>query len=127
MKTSCLKISSVMVTVLICSLISIFFLTGCEKLNVPGDTPSCIKAKIRDLQSGEVQNPPAKVIEWSYHGEKYYYITSDCCDQFNYLYDDNCKIVCAPDGGFTGGGSGDCPDFSDGTLTTKVIWEDDRN
>src|SRR5688500_15649158 len=39
----------------------------------------------------------------------YYYAVSGCCDQLNPLFDAEGKYVCAPDGGFTGRGDGQCP------------------
>jgi len=47
-------------------------------------------------------------------------------EEFNFLYDDNCKKVCAPDGGFSGAGNGNCPDFQ-GTIERTLVWEDQRN
>ena len=72
-----------------------------------------------------VQNPPAEIWEWKIDNTSYYYITSDCCDQFNYLYDSDCNVVCAPDGGFTGAGDGKCTDLNEPTQKT-LIWEDLR-
>jgi hypothetical protein len=89
------------------------------------DVPNCVKIKIRKIKREEVRNPPAIVWEWKVNGKTYYYITSDCCDQFNYLYDDNCKEVCAPDGGFSGEGDGNCPEFN-GQVEKTLIWEDGR-
>jgi len=56
----------------------------------------------------------------------FYYITSDCCDQFNYLYDDKCNLICAPDGGLSGMGNGKCPNFN-GQIEKTLVWLDDRN
>ena len=112
--------------ILLLTLISVLTLTSCEKLDVPDETPRCIKRKIRKLKSDQIRNPPAKVIEWNYNGEKYYYIPSYCCDAYSELYDKKCNLICHPDGGFSGAGDGTCPDFTNGTLTTKIIWEDDR-
>ena len=42
-------------------------------------------------------------------GQRFYLFTPPCCDQFNKLYDANGHYVCAPSGGFTGGGDGRCP------------------
>ena len=47
------------------------------------------------------------------------------CDQFNYLYDSDCNIICAPDGGFIGTGDGKCPDFIE-PIKKTLIWEDLR-
>lgn len=101
-------------------------LSSCEKIDLEKDAPNCIERKIRKIKREEVRNPPASVWEWKVDGKTYYYITSDCCDQFNYLYDDNCNEVCAPDGGFSGGGDGNCPQFN-GQIEETIIWEDDRN
>lgn len=87
--------------------------------------PNCVERKIKKIKKEKVQNPPAKVWEWKVNGETYYYITSDCCDQFNYLYDDKCNEICAPDGGFSGSGDGKCPQFN-GPIEKTLVWEDDR-
>jgi hypothetical protein len=99
---------------------------SCTELELEKDVPNCIKQKIRKIQREDVQNPPASVWEWKDGNKTYYYITSDCCDQFNYLYDDNCNEICAPDGGFTGTGDGNCPDFN-AQIEKTLVWKDDRN
>ncbi len=100
--------------------------TGCNKLKLDEDVPKCIENRIKDIIKAPVTNPPAKVVKWVDGADTYYYFTSDCCDAFNYLYDTDCNVVCAPDGGITGGGDGNCPAFSSG-LEKTLIWEDDRN
>lgn len=102
-----------------------FIGSSCKKLDIKADVPNCIEQKINKISKEEVQNPPASVWEWKTDGKTYYYFTSGCCDQYNYLYDDNCKQVCAPDGGFSGHGDGKCPDFN-GTIEKTLIWEDNR-
>ena len=106
---------------IIVGFLSIF--SSCEKEEI--DAPSCIIDKVREIQKEGVYNPPAQVWMWLVDGETYYYITSDCCDQFNYLYDSECNIVCAPDGGITGNGDGQCPEFT-GPVEKTLIWEDTR-
>ncbi|WP_230679862.1 DUF6970 domain-containing protein [Pontibacter rufus] len=101
-------------------------LSSCEKLELEVNVPNCIEQQIREIKQEDVRNPPAKVWQWKVDNKIYYYITSDCCDQFNYLYDSNCNVVCAPDGGITGAGDGRCPDFN-GQVEQTLIWEDDRN
>lgn len=100
------------------------FLT-CNSAEKDLETLSCIEEKIEFIKSDEVSNPPTKIFKWEADGNTYYYITSDCCDQFNYLYDTNCELICAPDGGFTGMGDGNCPDFN-GEIEKKLFWEDSR-
>ena len=99
--------------------------SSCSKVEVPKNTPSCIKSKIRKIKKQTVQNPPAKVYSYALDGETVYYFPPRCCDVPSDLYDGNCNLICHPDGGFSGGGSGDCRGFSlDSTAT--LIWEDTR-
>lgn len=100
---------------------------SCEKIELPEGTPAFVKNKILEIKSAPVRNPPSRVYEWEYNGVKYYYITAYCCDTWSDLYDANGTLVCHPDGGITGTGDGKCPDFTTGTLTKKIIWEDQRN
>lgn len=104
----------------------IFLFPACDKLDLLADVPSCIENEIREIKKEEVRNPRAQVWKWEVDGNTYYYITSDCCDQFNYLFDEDCNVVCAPDGGFSGNGDGNCPDFT-GEIKYALVWEDDRN
>jgi len=101
------------------------FIPACEKKDTAYDVPSCIENKIKEIEKEEVRNPPAQVWRWEENGDVYYYITSDCCDQYNFLYDEDCNVVCAPDGGFTGNGDGNCPNFSSNTVKT-LVWKDNR-
>jgi hypothetical protein len=103
----------------------ILTLSSCAKLDLNIDVPSCIEKKIRKIQKDGVNNPPAQVWKWVANGKTYYYITSDCCDQYNYLYDNNCIQVCAPDGGDSGNGDGKCPNFN-GSIEKTLVWEDIR-
>ena len=98
---------------------------SCEPLNLEIDVPSCIEREIRQMKRDPVTNPPAAVYQWETEGKIYYYITSDCCDQYNWLYDTSCDVVCAPDGGFTGMGDGNCPQWT-GTISQKLVWRDSR-
>lgn len=100
-------------------------MSACEKLDLAVDVPSCVERKIREIKKEGVRNPPAQVWEWVADGQTYFYITADCCDQYNYLYDENCNEVCAPDGGISGQGDESCPDFK-GEIEKTLIWEDDR-
>jgi len=104
----------------------VLFISSCENLNLEPDTSSCVEKKIRKIKRAEVTNPPAAVWKWEVDTKTYYYFTSNCCDQFNYLFDSNCNEVCAPDGGFTGDGDGNCPEFI-GTIEKTLIWQDDRS
>lgn len=105
---------------------SIVVLTSCEKDNISTNLPSCIETKIKEIKNKAIANPPTEVWRWDVKDEIYYYITSDCCDQFNILYDKHCQIICSPDGGFTGAGDGNCPEF-EGEIRKVLVWEDIRD
>ena len=102
-----------------------FFCFGCKSTKQEENLPSCINLKIEAIKKEPVRNPPAEVWKWEEGKKMYYYITSDCCDQYNYLYNDNCEVICAPDGGFTGKGDQKCPNFDEKIIKT-LIWKDQR-
>ena len=97
--------------------------SGCKKLNLPVTVPDCVERDIKrfERQDGGFDNAVA-VYQWLVDGKIYYYYASDCCDQFNYLYDEECNLVCAPDGGFGGNGDGNCPEFV-GDITEVLVWK----
>ena len=99
--------------------------TSCKKLDLEVKVPNCVETKIKKIKKEKVYNPPAQVWKWEVDGNEYYMFTSDCCDQFDYLYDDNCDKVCAPSGGITGAGDGNCPEWT-GAITKTLVWEDER-
>lgn len=101
------------------------FILSCSPDDIKKEVPTCIETKIKKFKKDNVANPPIEVWEWKTNEQVYYYITSPCCDQFNYLYDDDCNVVCAPDGGFSGAGSEDCPTFGEDLVKT-LVWKDDR-
>lgn len=99
---------------------------GCNKLDVPKDTPACIKKEIKKIQSENVWSPPASVWQYEYNGQTVYYISAHAGDIPSELYDNNCNHICSPDGGFTGEGDGKCSDFISKRTNPKLIWQDER-
>ena len=98
---------------------------SCTKNSTPR-IPPCISGKIEAIQQVPKYNPPATVYRYLY-GDKYVYLfTSDCCDQYNYLYDKDCNVICAPSGGITGKGDGRCRNFSEVATNETLIWKDPR-
>ncbi|CAF3402982.1 unnamed protein product [Rotaria socialis] len=92
-----------------------------------GAIPACIQEKIDSVLAGPVWNPPATITKYSYDDKTTYLFSSNCCDQFNSLYDESCNHICAPSGGFTGRGDGRCVNFQrDATFLGKV-WVDTRS
>jgi hypothetical protein len=89
------------------------------------NVPNCVQTKIELIQSLPVENPSKEVWKWQVDGNTYYYFSAACCDQYSELYDTNCNLVCHPDGGLTGAGDGNCPNFS-GSIIKTLIWKDPR-
>lgn len=87
------------------------------------ELPTCIKLKIDSFKTVQKHEQPQKVVEYQYKGKKVYYVVMPCCDFFNEVYDDKCKLLGSPDGGFTGKGDGKLPDFFKEAKNEKLIWE----
>lgn len=89
--------------------------------------PDCVNQIIEDINESDVTNPPKKVFSLSFEGKTYYYVTAPCCDFFTELYDEDCNLICAPDGGISGSGSGTCPEgFEINEIEKELIFEDQR-
>ena len=84
--------------------------------------PTCIKNKIDSFKLKAAHEKPQRVVEYMYKGKKVYYVVMPCCDFFNEVYDENCKFLGSPDGGFTGKGDGKLPDFFAEAKSEKLIW-----
>ena len=104
---------------------AVLLISGCKKIALKEDVPACIEKKIKDISNEEVRNSPAEVWKWEANGDVFYYFTSNCCDEFNYIYDGNCNVICAPDGGISGNGDGNCPDLEIEALKS-LVWKDKR-
>jgi hypothetical protein len=88
--------------------------------------PICIKAMIEKMKTEPVTNPPSKIYSYTFNNKTVYYVPGVCCDNFSDLYDDSCKIIAHPDGGFTGKGDRKLPTFHDEKKNEKIIWQDKR-
>ena len=88
--------------------------------------PSCIQEKIDAIQQQPRFNPPATLYRYFYIDKYVYLLSSDCCDQFNYLFDKDCNLICAPSGGITGRGDGKCSNFKQMASEEMLIWKDPR-
>jgi hypothetical protein len=88
--------------------------------------PLCIQQKIEEIKQQPRWTPPAEVHEYTYNGKRVFYFSSNCCDQYNMVFDEKCDFICAPSGGMTGKGDGKCADFSTKAQYVKLIWKDDR-
>ena len=88
--------------------------------------PVCVKVLIEKMKSEPITNPPRKIYSFKYMGKKVFYVPAICCDQFSDLYNDSCRLMGHPDGGFTGNGDGKMKDFETAKSQEKLLWEDTR-
>jgi len=104
---------------IIAALIITVVLFSCERNEIapPEGLPNCL-----DLLT-QTSNPPLEIWRYSYNGKVVYFTLSDCCDLPNVLYDQNCNMMCAPSGGWSGKGDRKCPDFFDQATKETLIWK----
>lgn len=105
---------------------TLLFLLSCSDKEIEKDTPECIKKIIEDIKKQDSAGSPDKIYRYRYEGRTVYYIPPLCCDFPSRLLDEDCNLICNPDGGFSGAGDGRCPDFFKKAKDEKVIWDDDR-
>ena len=104
---------------------------GTNTLPVVSDTsvtstanlPACLASQLNKIENNQYDNPPVKIDEYEYLGKRMFLFTAACCDQYNILFDENCKGTCAPSGGITGRGDGKCSDFNDKAKFVRTIWK----
>jgi hypothetical protein len=106
-------------------IISLIIFSTCSQ-SEQSENPDCTDELIIKFQNEPVGNPPQSIWRYEYNGETVYYIPPQCCDQYSILQDAECEIICAPDGGFTGHGDGNCPDFFTNRTDEKLVWKDSR-
>src|SRR4051812_9799520 len=69
---------------------------------------------------------PTKISKMMFKNRLYYLIDAPCCDQYNYIYSESGRKLCAKDGGQTGRGDGKCPQiFTKQALeqTWQAVWQ----
>ena len=95
-----------------------------EKIVVVKDSiPVCLRKLINDANNEIPPNAPVQIDEYNYNGKTVFLLTAPCCDQFNTLYDDSCKMICSPSGGITGRGDRTCDNFSKNASFVKLVWK----
>jgi hypothetical protein len=105
---------------------------GCKKDSEPPIEyseifiPVCINQKIDEIKSHPKGWGAALISEYHYSDQKVYLFRMSCCDRYNLLYDNKCNYLCAPSGGFTGGGDGSCTDFYSTAVLIREVWKDPR-
>lgn len=90
------------------------------------EQPPWLRELIAQFEREPVTNPPGAIYRYDYQGQTVYYVPPRCCDIPGSLYDAGGTFICAPDGGFTGGGDGRCRDFFGLRENGQLIWQDRR-
>lgn len=108
------------------AVIVIGFLWSCSQSTPPNQNPEWVTRLVAKYLSEPVGNPPQSIWRYEYKGQIVYYVPPQCCDQFSVLYDAGGKVLCAPDGGFSGTGDGRCADFNSERKNEKLVWRDPR-
>ncbi len=105
-------------------LVGTVLLVSCTALApLPEGTPDWLRLKVVRWTWMPDDSTPDAVYRYEYQGQTVYYFRAACCDKFNPIYDTQGKVVCSPDGGFTGRGDGNCPDFKDTATGGELLWE----
>lgn len=83
------------------------------------EIPKCIQQKIADQQTKCLK----KVVFYHFKDKNVYLFNrQECPDAYYFLYDKNCKKICAPKGGISGKGDGKCPDFQTKATKKGTVW-----
>lgn len=89
--------------------------------------PEWLEKQIASYAQTAERDQPLSVWKLWHHSKQVYYIVSPCCDQYNYLYDENGTMLCAPTGGITGSGDGKCPRPADNDKPIELVWKKNTN
>lgn len=98
-------------------LIVLSLLSACRDEPVPTAIANLISQYEADPRGS-----PHQVWRYEYAGATVYYMPPRCCDIASELYDESGKLLCKPDGGFTGRGNGKCPDFVSEGEKQELLW-----
>ena len=91
------------------------------------ELPVFLRELTEQIEAAPVSDSPGSIWRYSYEGQIVYYVPPfPCCDRFSTLYDPAGVIVCAPDGGITGNGDGNCADFFESRSAEYRVWSDAR-
>jgi hypothetical protein len=94
--------------------------------NSTESVPVWLTALTHQLEAQPVANPPTFIARYDYKGQSVYFLPQQCCDIMGALYREDGSVMCHPDGGFSGSGDGQCPDFLAERKNEQIIWRDAR-
>jgi hypothetical protein len=88
--------------------------------------PAWIAILITEYESQPVANPQREIFRYKFDGKIVYYVPPICCDIPSQLFNEEGKLMCYPDGGFTGRGDDRCPTFHKLKREEQLVWKDGR-
>jgi hypothetical protein len=89
----------------------------------PAPLPAWIQQKIAEFEAQPEHPDATEIWRLQNRGQDAIYLVSGCCDRNNPLVDANGKVFCAPTGGITGQGDGQCIGALHTTPERVRIWE----
>jgi hypothetical protein len=119
------------------SSVFIVLLTACSQQATPvsaadaapreaATRPDWIAALIAQYESERVANPQREIFRYKFEDKIVYYVPPICCDIPSQLFSEDGKLMCYPDGGFTGRGDDRCPTFHKLKREEQLVWKDGR-
>ncbi len=95
------------------------------RAEVADTIPKCVRSFIDSSIKHSPEDTPVRIDEYLYKDQQVFLFMGPCCDNFDVLYDKNCKEICAPTGGFSGRGDGRCPDFAKEAKLVRTVWKNE--
>jgi hypothetical protein len=88
--------------------------------------PEWVSALITQYESERIANPQREILRYKFEDKIVYYVPPICCDIPSKLFSEEGKLMCYPDGGFTGRGDDRCPTFHKLKREEQLVWKDGR-
>jgi len=80
---------------------------------------------VNEITQGPLKYRPQQIVEYRYQGAPVFMLVAKCCDQYNRVLDVHGATICAPSGGISGRGDGECPDFYEQAVRADFEWHND--
>ncbi len=87
---------------------------------------SFVTRLIQNYEADSEEASPDEIWSFMIGDDVVFYVRPMCCNILSTLYDKEGNILCHPDGGITGAGDGQCPDFHKERSTGVLVWRDPR-